>query len=176
MSEKAILAVAYSAVSAFGLWLLIDVDGWFATVVGLVLMFFAGTGLAGMAKFGSTDRAINFQKSGEVSPVFQLSSLIFAKNISNFSIDLSDHEINEVYAWGQFTAPGIMYPTAYHRPRVMPAQIGFPVCAVGEFAALSSILEKRGDQVRLKILDQAVSAFIDQFEGDIENLRFHLSR
>ena len=64
MSEKVILAVPYSAVSAFGLWLIIDVDGWFASVVGLVLMFFAGAGLAGMAKFGSIDRAVNYQKDG----------------------------------------------------------------------------------------------------------------
>lgn len=176
MSEKAILTVAYSAVSALGLWLIIDVDGWIATVAGLVLMFFAGAGLAGMAKFRSIDRAVNYQKSGEASLSFQLSSLKFAKNINNLSIDLSEHEINEVFAWGQLTAPGILYPTAYDRPRVMPAQIGFPICAVGEFAALSSILEKRGDQVRLKLLDQAMSAFIDQFEGDIENLSFHLSR
>ena len=55
MSEKAILTVAYSAVSALGLWLIIDVDGWIATVVGLILVFFAGAGLAGMAIFGSVD-------------------------------------------------------------------------------------------------------------------------
>lgn len=176
MSEKAILTVGYSAISALGLWLIIDVEGWIATVAGLVLMFFAGTGLAGMAKFGSIERAVNYQKSGEASPSFQLTSLVFAKKINNLSIDLSDQEISEVFSWGQFTAPAIMYPSAYNRPRVMPTQIGFPICAVGEFAALSSILEKRGDQVRLKLLDHAVSAFINQFEGNIENLRFHLSR
>ncbi len=53
--EKAILTVAYSAVSALGLWLIIDVDGWIATITGLALMLFAGAGLVGMATFGSLD-------------------------------------------------------------------------------------------------------------------------
>lgn len=175
VSEKAILTVAYSAVSALGLWLIIDVDGWIATVAGLVLMFFAGAGLAGMATFGSADRAENFGKSGKASPSFQLSSVNFANNLNNFSIDLSGREITAAYAAGQLLAPQIKYQTSYNMPRVMPKETEFPFCAVGEFTVLASILEERGDTAKRQLLRDAMAAFKNEFEDEIENLTLYLS-
>lgn len=176
MSEKTILTIAYSAVGALGLWLIMDVAGWIATIAGAALLFFAGTGLAGMATFGSADRAENYGKSGKMQPSFQLSSINFANKFNNFSIDLSNQEINEVYSWGQHVGTLIKYKTSYNMPRVMPSQIEFPYCTVGEFAALLAILEKRGDEAGHELLRDAVAAFQDAFEGKIEDLDFHLDR
>lgn len=176
MSEKTILTIAYSVVSALGLWLIIDVEGWIATIAGVGLMFFAGTGLAGMATFGSADRAENYGKSGKMQPSFQLSSINFANKFNNFFIYLSAQEINEVYSWGQHVGPLIKYKTAYNMPRVMPSHIEFPYCTVGEFAALLAILEKRGDEAGHELLRDAIEAFKAAFEGEIEDLDFHLDR
>lgn len=176
MSEKTILTIAYSAVGALGLWLIIDVAGWIATIAGAGLMFFAGTGLAGMATFGSADRAENFGKSGKAHPSFQLSSIIFANKFNNFFIDLNYLEVNEVYVAGQQIAPMIKYRTSYNMPRVLPPEIEFPYCTVGEFNMLFSILEGREDLENLNLLQDAVSEFQKQFKGEIENLSLYLSR
>lgn len=176
MNEKTILTIAYSTVGALGLWLIIDVAGWIATIAGAGLMFFAGTGLAGMATFGSTERAENYGMSGKATLSHQLSSINFANKFNNFFINLSHREINEVYAAGQQIAPLMKYRTSYNMPRVIASDIEFPFCAVGEFSALFYILENRGHIDQLNLLEEAVAAFKNQFEDEIENLDFHLSR
>jgi hypothetical protein len=176
MSEKTILTIAYSAVSALGLWLIIDVGGWIATIAGAGLVFFAGAGLAGMATFGSVERGRNYLKGGKHDLSFKLSSVKFANQFNNFSINLSDREINEVYAAGQTIAPLMKYTTSYNMPRVIVSEIGFPFCAVGEFSLLFNILEHRGDAEQIHLLEEAVEEFKNEFEDEIENLDFHLSR
>jgi hypothetical protein len=176
MSDKTILTIAYSAISGFGLWLIIDVGGWIAIPVGVSLMFFAGSGLAGMAVFGSAGQAISYGKSSRAGASLPLSSLAFAHGVNNFFVELSDEEINQVYDWGQFVAPSVKYQTAYNMPRVMPKEIGFPYCAVGEFTVLFSILEKRGDTVGKELLESAVIKFEREFHDQIENLELYLGR
>ena len=175
MSDKIILTIAYSATSALGLWLIIDVAGWIATVAGAGLMFFAGAGVAGMATFGSADRGENYRKSGKALPSFQLASVNFANNFNNFSISLSTVEINKVYSAGQILAPQMKYQTSWNMPRLMPSEIEFPFCAVGEFVAIWSILEDRRDAANKELLADAMVAFENKFEDEIENLRLHLS-
>lgn len=68
------------------------------------------------------------------------------------------------------------YGTSYNMPRVMPLAIEFPFCAVGEFAVLFQILEKRADETSINLLEKVVDAFQNEFEEEIENLSFHLSR
>ena len=52
MPEKLILILMYSATSACGLFLILNVGGVIGTIGGLLLMSFAGMGLVGMLKFG----------------------------------------------------------------------------------------------------------------------------
>jgi hypothetical protein len=52
MNDKLILTIAYGVVAAFGWWLVLDVEGVFATAAGIALILFGGLGLAGMARFG----------------------------------------------------------------------------------------------------------------------------
>jgi hypothetical protein len=90
-------------------------------------------------------------------------------------IDLSSREINEIYSSGQVLAPQMKYQTSWNMPRVMPREIEFPFCAVGEFTAILSILENRGDAANKELLADAMTAFKNEFEGEIENLRLYLS-
>jgi hypothetical protein len=57
----------------------------------------------------------------------------------------------------------------------MPSEIEFPFCAVGEFVAILSILEDRRDAANKELLADAMGAFENKFEDEIENLRLHLS-
>ena len=52
MPEKLILILMYSATSASGLFLILNIGGVIGTIGGLLLMSFAGMGLVGMLKFG----------------------------------------------------------------------------------------------------------------------------
>jgi len=52
MSEKLILILMYSATSALGLFLILNIGGMAGTIGGLLLMSFAGMGLVGMKRFG----------------------------------------------------------------------------------------------------------------------------
>jgi len=174
MSEKSIVKICFLVIGALGLWLIIDVAGWLATIAGAGLMFIAATGLAGMVTFGSADRAENYGKSGQMHPSFQLSSVIFANKFNKFSVELSAHEINEVYSEGQRLAPQMKYQSAWDRPRAVPPEIEFPYCAVGEFKALFSILEERGDAEKSQLLHEAMLEFNQQFKDKIANLILYL--
>ncbi len=60
MSDKVILTIAYSAVSALGLWLLFDVPGGLAKFDGFELILFAGAGLGVLENLGKGHTRFNY--------------------------------------------------------------------------------------------------------------------